>query len=101
MEGLARRFKSHLRVDSAGAYAWDYWYGKGLLRHNAREDISYAAIDVNFAVRAARESLVFSRDDLVGFILAFTRETHTSGGSIPDASDAIGRWLELAGRTAG
>lgn len=24
VEGLARHFKSHLRVDSAGGYEWDY-----------------------------------------------------------------------------
>jgi len=40
---------------------------------------------------------VFSGDDLVGFILAFTRETRASGGHMLDASDAAGGWLELAG----
>jgi len=96
-EGLARHFKSHLRMDLAGGYEWDYRYGSGLARYGSREDISHGAIDVDFAVLAAQESLVFSRDDLAGFVLAFTRETRTSGGNMLDASDAAGRWLELTG----
>jgi rhamnogalacturonyl hydrolase YesR len=30
-EALARHFKSHLRVDPAGGYEWDYWYDRGKL----------------------------------------------------------------------
>lgn len=44
---------------------------------------------------------MFSRDDLVGFILAFARETHKSGRNMLDASDAAGRWLEFAGTDCG
>lgn len=48
VEDLTRHFKSHLRVDSVGAYEWDYRYGKGPRRYNDREDISHAAINVDF-----------------------------------------------------
>lgn len=52
---------------------------------------------MDFAVLVAGESLVFWRDDLVRFILAFFRETRASGGKMLKADDATGRWLELAG----
>jgi hypothetical protein len=96
-EGLARHFKGHLRMDSTGGYEWDYWYGKGLARYRSLEDISHGAIDVDFAVRAAQESLVLSRDDIVRFVLAFFRYTNSSEGNVEQARDAAGRWLELAG----
>lgn len=95
-EGMAQHFKRHLRVDSTGAYEWDHWYGKGLVLHGSREDISHGAIDLNFVVEAARHSFGFTRNDLTPFASTFFRETNVSDGKMLKPSDAVGRWLELA-----
>lgn len=95
-EGLARHFKKHLREDSRGAYQWDYWYGKGLLRYKLLEDLSHGAIDVDFTVLAMRESLIFTRNDLARFVSAFFRDTNAHDGKMLEPNDAVGRWLELA-----
>lgn len=95
-EGLARHFKEHLRVDSTGAYEWDYWYGKGLSHDRSREDISHGAIDVDFVVQAAQESIVFTRGDLASFSSAFFREIGVSRGGMLRDDNVAGRWLGLA-----
>lgn len=95
-EGLARHFKEHLRRDSTGAFRWDYWYGKGLLHYNSTEDVSHGAIDVDFALLAGRESLVFTDDDLARFGAAFFRDTNVRDGKMLEPNDAVGRWLDLA-----
>jgi hypothetical protein len=93
-EALARHFKRHLRV-TPGGYEWKYWYGKGLDRTAAEEDISHGAIDVDFAVGAMRAGLVFTRSDLEPFRLALFRQTAERAGMTDAARDAAGRWLAL------
>lgn len=95
-ESMAQHFKRHLRVDSTGAYEWDYWYGKGLVLYGSREDISHGAIDVNFVVEAVHHSFGFTHNDLALFASTFFRETSVSEGKMLKPSDAVGRWLGLA-----
>jgi len=96
VEALGRHFQQHLRPDNRGGYAWDYWYGKGLTRYKAPEDVSHGAIDVDFAAHAARASLVFTPEDLKRFAGTFYRETETMEGKMGRPSEAAGQWLGLA-----
>jgi len=93
-EGLARHLKKHLMEDTTAVYQCDYCYGKGLLRYKSLEDLSHGAIDVDFAVLAMRETLVFARDDLARFASAFFRDTNAHDGRMLEPSDAVGRWVD-------
>jgi len=60
---LARFLKNRLRPMDDGSYVWAYWpplNGAG----DSFEDISHAAINVDFMVLCYEHSIVFTRDDL-------------------------------------
>lgn len=96
-EGLARFFKDRLRQED-GRYVWSYWPDRG-----RAEDISHAAINVDFAFECFRAGLVFTREDMVRF--AHTLEfcsrgsegfSRTVGGRGNLAYSAqMGRWGHL------
>ncbi len=100
---LARRFADQLASDAGGAYLWNYWGGA---YSSPGEDISHAAINVDFALMAARRGVVFDDADLAAFAATFVDGVYqddetfsdcvggggTNGGSYrPQA----GRWLRL------
>lgn len=76
---LAAHFKRHLRIDPKGAYVWDYWYAKGLKRYDSVEDFSHGSIDVDFAVQAKRNCMVFEKQDIEGFIKTWIKNVYANG----------------------
>lgn len=102
---LAAFLKRRLRPRNDGAYDWAYWppvqppYGQG------SEDISHAAINVDFAVRCFQDNIVFTREDIQRLATTFLRVVSkgnnrfadTVGGDPGDKYTAqIGRWANLA-----
>jgi len=69
--GLAKLLRSRLVREGSGGYSWTYWFGKGLSRSSVLEDVSHGAIDVEFAVLAEQNSIVFTPDDLKPFVATF------------------------------
>ncbi|MDC0674893.1 hypothetical protein [Nannocystis radixulma] len=103
---LASRFKAQLTAGPDGEYLWNYWGGPYA---GNGEDISHAALNVEFAALAAERGVVFSDDDVDRFALTFLRRVYrddatfsdfVGGGPSNDASyrPQIGRWLPLARR---
>jgi hypothetical protein len=101
---LATRFRAQITTGGDGALLWNY--GAGAYA-SPGEDISHAAINVDFAVLAAQHGIVFTEDDLAAFATTFrervyvddaTFADHVGGGSTNDDSyrAQIGRWLVLA-----
>jgi len=102
--GLARHFQHHLGLTPAGAYVWGY--RPGLQKYPQIEDLSHGAIDVDFAVQAYRQGIVFTRTDMERFIRTLRGVRQGQGYAVyvdgrgTDASGryrgAAGRWLELS-----
>lgn len=104
-EGLARCFRHRLRTDDPRVYDWAYWYrlsGEG----RGSEDISHAALNVDFAVRCAAEGCVFTRSDAERFANTWLWRVKRPDGSVAGALNgagdgseympqAGGRWLSL------
>jgi len=101
---LALRFKAQLSTGPSGEYLWNYW---GETYSSPGEDISHAAINVDFAAMAAELGLVFDGADLEAFARTFmTRvyvhdrslSNHVGGGGTdnPSYRPQAGRWLRLA-----
>lgn len=131
---MARGFAAELAVDADDAYVWHYWptdshvyngYGKtGSPETDVSvyspqyggakqiEDISHAAISVEFAWRAFRDRLGFTGGDMARLSRTFTRNVAgvdasgvpTAAGRIDGSGGAaamgtavqIGRWMPLA-----
>ncbi|MCB9779608.1 MAG: hypothetical protein H6742_13675 [Alphaproteobacteria bacterium] len=104
---LATRFRGQLSSEG-GDLLWNYWGGT---YSGAGEDISHAAINVDFAARCAEAGIVFDEDDLDGFAATFVDRVYVdddsladfiggvSDGSTTDGSSyevQAGRWLRLA-----
>ena len=105
-EALAARFKDQLSVGASGEYLWNYWGGAYA---SPGEDISHAALNVDFAVQAAEAGLVFTDADLDRFAATFTEQVYlddattadfVGGGSVNTSSyvPQAGRWLRLSPR---
>lgn len=104
-ERLARFFRHRLRTSNPNVYDWAYWYrlnGEG----RGSEDISHAALNVDFAVRCVAEGCVFTRRDAERFantwLLKIRRPDGSYAGEVNGAGDgseympqAGGRWLSL------
>jgi hypothetical protein len=101
---LATHFRAQIDTGGDGALLWNY-SGGGYA--NDGEDISHAAINVEFAVMAAAHDIVFDQDDVAAFARTFTRRVyvndatfadHVGGGEANTSSyrPQIGRWLVLA-----
>ena len=106
--GLAARFKDQLSLDGE-AYVWNYWGGS----YSAYgEDVSHAAINVDFAVLCAEQGVVFDETDLERFaatlldnVLVDDRTScdQVGGGSTNGSSyrPQIARWLRLGALRTG
>jgi len=106
---LAQRFKAQLSTGSNGEYLWNYWGGTYA---SPGEDISHAAINVDFAAMAAEQGVVFTGADLEAFSRTFmgpvyvddkTLSDYVGGGATNGSSykPQCGRWLRLTNtRTA-
>jgi hypothetical protein len=103
-QGLAQRFESQLSTGSNGEYRWNYWGGS---YQAPGEDISHAAINVDFAAMAERYGVVFDAADLEAFARTFmgpvyvddqTLSDHVGGGAVNGSSyrPQAGRWLRLS-----
>lgn len=85
------------------AYLWNYWGGP---YSSPGEDISHAAINVDFAALCANAGIVFTDTDIQYFANTFTRKVYYSneklydhvGGSGSDSTYAVqsGRWLRVS-----
>lgn len=100
---LAQRFKNQLSTGSGGEYLWNYWGGTYA---SPGEDISHAAINVDFAAMAAEQGVVFTDTDLDAFSRTFmgpvyvddrTLSNFVGGGDTNGSSykPQCGRWLRL------
>lgn len=101
---LATRFRAQITTGGDGAFLWNYWGGA---YSGTGEDISHAAINVDFALLAAGQDIVFDDADVEAFATTFAQRVyvddatfadHVGGGATNDASyrAQIGRWVGLA-----
>ncbi|HWB80439.1 MAG TPA: Ig domain-containing protein [Nannocystaceae bacterium] len=101
---LASRFRASITTGGDGAFVWNY--GAGAYA-SPGEDISHAAINVDFAVRAAQAGIVFDDVEIAAFVATFrervyvndaTFADHVGGGATNDSSyrAQIGRWTLLS-----
>ena len=95
---LAERFD-----DQLSGYLWNYWGGAYVA---FGEDVSHAAINVDFAAMCAERGVVFGDVDMDGFATTFMDHVYVDdltfsdwvgGGSTNNASylPQVGRWLRL------
>jgi hypothetical protein len=100
---LSRNLKEHLKIDSSDAYVWNYsvvsYSTAKVSPPPAPEDVSHGAEDVKFAVLAAQNSMVFTRDDIGRFSKAFFR----FAGTVQKGSErtALDRWVSLSWASCG
>jgi MYXO-CTERM domain-containing protein len=103
---LAKRMRGMMTASPAGGLVWNYWGGPYAA---PGEDISHAALNVEFAVQAAARGVVFTEVDLDALATTFlehvyvddkTFADHVGGGAVnSDGYRAqIGRWLPLTAR---
>jgi hypothetical protein len=103
---LAQRLRDQMTTAPDGAYLWNYWGGP--LAGNG-EDVSHAAINVDFAADAAAAGLVFGDADLEGLAATFLQRVYVDdatfsdnvgGGSTNGAGyrPQVARWLDLSRR---
>ena len=101
---LAQRFKSQLSTGAGGAYLWNYWGGTYA---SPGEDVSHAAINVEFAVMAADRNVVFGASDVEAFARTFVGNVAVDGSTFSDFVGGgsqngdsyraqVGRWLMLS-----
>lgn len=101
---LALRMSSMITEAGDGAYLWNYWGGP---LSGDGEDVSHAAINVDFAAMCAAHGIVFDDADVRGFAATFMERVYVddgtfadrvAGGSTNDPSyrPQVGRWLGLA-----
>lgn len=102
-DALATRFKAQLSTGGSGEYLWNYWGGS---YSSPGEDISHAAINVDFAIVAADLGVEFSAADLEAFARTFVVHVYVDdrtlanavGGGATNGSSyrpQAGRWLGL------
>jgi len=106
---LASRMQSMITVGGDGAYLWNYWGGPFA---SDGEDVSHAAINVDFATLCGTLGIVFDLDDVQGFANTFMERVYVDdatfadrvgGGSTNDPAyrPQVARWLALARFRAG
>ncbi|HMV66960.1 MAG TPA: hypothetical protein PKA64_08930, partial [Myxococcota bacterium] len=83
-EALGLRFRGALTRAANGAWAWNYW---GTPYTAYGEDVSHAAINVDFAWRLAQVGIVFDDADLEGFAATFLGPVYVDAAT---SSDAVG-----------
>ena len=77
--GLARHFKNRLQQDKNGASIWHYWYDEGFKLYAAVEKYTYAAIDIDFAIMAQQNGMVFELYDINGFLKTYHHNMFLNG----------------------
>lgn len=102
-KALATYLKNRLTL-SGQAYVWSYW-GTAWSQGNG-EDISHAAINVDFAALCHDHGLVFSKTDMQRLGRTLFDKVHLSTDSTADRVDGsgtggsytpqVGRWLTLS-----
>lgn len=101
---MAERLSDQLSKDADGAYVWNY---SGGAYASPGEDISHAAINVDFAVMCAERGVVFGDADLDAFAATFVNNVYLDEGTISDFVGGgstngagyrpqVARWLRLA-----
>ncbi len=101
---LASRLRAQMTTGPSGEYLWNYWGGTYA---SPGEDVSHAAINVDFAVLAAAQGVVFGPADLEALAQTFvenvyvddrTMADNVGGGSTNGSSyrPQVARWLGLA-----
>ncbi|MBX7080285.1 MAG: hypothetical protein K1X88_13905 [Nannocystaceae bacterium] len=101
---LATRFRAQISTGADGALLWNY--GAGAYAAPG-EDISHAAINVEFAVLAAQHGVVFDDTDLAGLATTFRERIYLDDATFSDFIGGgstngdsyraqIGRWVVLA-----
>lgn len=102
---IARFMKNRLRVMDGGSCVWAYWPPlEGV--NETYEDISHAAINVDFAILCFEHDIVFTREDLARFETTLTKriwladdrisDTVGGGEKINKYREAVLRWARLA-----
>ncbi|MGC8669342.1 MAG: hypothetical protein ACP5VE_14640 [Chthonomonadales bacterium] len=102
---LALYFKHRLHRMANGAWEWPY-LAKPDGSSSGVEDISHAAIDVDFAARCRWAHIGFNQRDMLGFAATWTRNVRHSATDFADTvagtggintymPQAAGRWLSL------
>jgi len=100
---LAKRMRAMMTASPSGGLVWNYWGGP---YKAPGEDISHAALNVEFAVQAARRGVVFTEADLDKIATTFLEHVYIDdstfsdfigGGGVNDPGyrAQIGRWLAL------
>ncbi len=79
--GLANRFAVALTLQGNGAYVWKYWGGG---YSGTGEDISHAAINVDFARVCGENGIVFSETDLRRFGNTFFKNVYKDSNTLAD-----------------
>ncbi|MEP6756326.1 MAG: hypothetical protein ABJA67_12550 [Chthonomonadales bacterium] len=104
---LAKFMMNRVRKNADGSYDWSYW-PKPDRTSSGSEDISHAAINIEFAVRCKAAHIVLKDTDMHAFGLTWTNHIHRgegefadtvngSGGPNTHSPQAVGRWVVLAG----
>lgn len=102
---LARFLKRRLTLRKEGAFEWCYWPNLQPPYVQGSEDISHAAINVDFAVRCYENGIVFSKEDVQAFVTTFLKLIYKGPGRFADTvagsgegtyAPQIGRWCNLA-----
>jgi MYXO-CTERM domain-containing protein len=105
---LATRLRAMMTPGPGGGLVWNYWGGPYAA---PGEDISHAALNVEFAVQAAARGLVFGDADLDAIAATFLTSVYLDDQSFADFIGGgtvngdgyrpqIGRWLPLTRRRA-
>ncbi len=103
---LAGRMRGMMKALPGGGLVWNYWGGAYAA---PGEDISHAALNVEFAVQAAARGVVFDAADLDAIATTFLDQVYLDdqtysdfigGGPVNGAGyrAQIGRWLSLTPR---
>ena len=105
---LATYFRHCLRDNGSGGWNWSYWARTSADKVGRGEDISHAAINVDFAGRCKDAGIVFTALDMKKFGQTWLHRVRRSNGTWsgfvdgerapePDAyiPQAAGRWLSL------
>ncbi len=101
---LAVRFRNQVTIAADGSALWNYWGGA---YEAYGEDISHAALNLNFALDAADHGAAFTEADIAAMAATFTERIYRDdetfadrigGGSAVNGSSyrpQIGRWVPL------
>jgi len=87
---LARFMKNRMVRRSDGAFQWAYRPGIEPPYDKGAEDLSHAAINVDFAVRCYQANVVFNREDMDGLVKTFCTKIYRGGGKFADRIDGTG-----------